>query len=88
MIYQVCTNKLGEYLFILKFYFSDTRANELFLVSSPIPIFLILVAYYQFIYNYGPKFMEKRAPFKLDKIMYVYNAFQIFANTYMVVKVR
>lgn len=69
-------------------YFSDPRTDNLFLVYNPIHPIIILILYYHFIYNYGPKFMQNRKPFKLEKLLIAYNIFQIVANVYIVIKAR
>lgn len=47
--------------------------------SPPISAFLLLFGYLLLVFQ-GPKFMEKRAPFKLDRIMIFYNYLQVVAN--------
>jgi hypothetical protein len=50
----------------------DMRLENLFLMSSPIPTFLITFAYLAFVY-YGPKWMKNREPFELKGVIKVYN---------------
>lgn len=71
-----------------KIIFSDHRTDDLFLIHNPIPVFIILLLYYHFIYNFGPRFMQNRKPFKLKKLLIAYNIFQIAANAYIVFKAR
>lgn len=60
--------------------FVDERADDYFLMGSPITVLSILGLYYYFVTVFGPKFMKNRDPYKLDKILIAYNAFQIIAN--------
>ncbi|XP_076626464.1 very long chain fatty acid elongase 7-like [Colletes latitarsis] len=59
---------------------ADMRTNDWFLMSSPIPITLILFSYSYFIFRCGPKFMENKQPYGLHKLVRVYNLIQIILN--------
>ena len=65
-------------------YFLDPRANDYFLMQSPIPMLLIVAVWYKFIFDWGPIFMKNRKPMELKSIMMVYNLFQVFANAYII----
>ncbi|KAK5645110.1 hypothetical protein RI129_006410 [Pyrocoelia pectoralis] len=53
------------------------RVKDLFLMSSPFPTIAIMLIYLYFIFILGPKLMEKRSPFKINKILVIYNMIQI-----------
>lgn len=62
---------------------------EGFLFMDPPPIFLPLLIFgYVVMIFLGPIFMEKREAFKLDREMKIYNAIQIFANSFLVIWVN
>lgn len=56
----------------------------MFLSDTPLPTLTILGLYYYFIFKLGPKLMENRPAFKLEKIMLLYNLIQVIANGYIV----
>ncbi|CAH0554795.1 unnamed protein product [Brassicogethes aeneus] len=66
---------------------ADPRTEHLPLMSSPFPTIILLVLYYKFIYDWGPKFMEKREPYDLKNILIVFNLSQVIANGYLVLVV-
>lgn len=68
--------------------FSDPRTEHLWLISSPIPGICILVFYNYFVNHLGPRLMEDRKPFKLDRFMIYYNIVQILACLYLFIMVR
>ncbi|KOB64770.1 Elongation of very long chain fatty acids protein, partial [Operophtera brumata] len=47
------------------------------LVSSPIPIFVILYVYHRFVKAWGPAIMKDRPPFQLKNTIIAYNIIQI-----------
>lgn len=58
------------------------------LMSSPFPMLAIVGAYLYFVLKLGPKMMESRKPFKLDKVIIVFNILQILACSFLVIQVR
>lgn len=62
------------------FPFSDDIYNSWILTASPFPVLIILACYFAFVLKIGPKFMEKREPYKLKEIMMVYNLYQVAYN--------
>ncbi|XP_043254215.1 elongation of very long chain fatty acids protein 1-like [Colletes gigas] len=60
--------------------FADKRTNDWFLVSSPVPIVLILFSYTYFVLRCGPKFMANKQPYGLHQLVRVYNLIQIILN--------
>lgn len=72
----------------LKIYisFSDPRTNDWFLIKSPIGV-LIIFSYLYFVNSWGPKFMANRKPYKLDKVLMVYNFAQVLVSIYLVYEV-
>ncbi|ROT79705.1 elongation of very long chain fatty acids-like protein [Penaeus vannamei] len=56
----------------------DTRQNTWLLMLSPIPTFILSLAYIAFVTWIGPKYMRDREPIKgLKTLMLLYNAFQV-----------
>lgn len=70
------------------FHISDPRSKDMFLSGSPLPTLGLLGLYYYFIFDIGPKLMQNRPAFKLERIMLIYNLFQVIANGYIVFVVR
>lgn len=73
----------------LKIYisFADPRTNDWFLIKSPIGV-LIIFSYLYFVNSWGPKFMANRKPYKLDKVLMVYNFAQVLVSIYLVYEVK
>ncbi|XP_024886516.1 elongation of very long chain fatty acids protein 1-like, partial [Temnothorax curvispinosus] len=67
--------------------FIDARTMEWLLLSSPMPIIFILLAYLYVVYFIGPQFMENRKPYSLKRFIQCYNLFQIGANFWLVFNV-
>jgi len=61
----------------------DKEVDSWFLMSSPWPVFSIIVVYLVFIYKVGPDMMKYRQPYKLKHIMLCYNLFQTVFNLYI-----
>ncbi|XP_047483769.1 elongation of very long chain fatty acids protein-like [Penaeus chinensis] len=56
----------------------DKRQNSWLLMLSPIPTFVLSLAYVAFVTWIGPKYMRNREPIKgLKTLMLLYNAFQV-----------
>ncbi|TGZ37778.1 Elongation of very long chain fatty acids protein [Temnothorax longispinosus] len=67
--------------------FTNARTMEWLLLSSPMPIIFILLAYLYVVYFTGPQFMENRQPYSLKRFIQCYNLFQIVANFWLVFNV-
>lgn len=65
----------------------DSRTKDYFLIGTPWPGLSLIGFYLYFIYNLGPRFMEKRQPFTLYRILQIYNVTQILLNGYLFYKV-
>lgn len=48
----------------------------------------IQAAYIYFVLKLGPKLMENRKPFNIDKLLIIYNIVQTIANGYIFIQVR
>ncbi|KAL6257554.1 hypothetical protein P5V15_011128 [Pogonomyrmex californicus] len=59
---------------------ADPRTKDYFMISSPWPGLTLIGLYLYFIYSFGPRFMKKRQPFKLNRILQIYNIIQILLN--------
>ncbi|KAL0109555.1 hypothetical protein PUN28_014548 [Cardiocondyla obscurior] len=65
---------------------ADPRTKDYFLIGSPWPGLTLIGLYLYFICNLGPKLMEKRKPFELNRVLQVYNVVQILLNGYLFYK--
>lgn len=65
---------------------ADPRTKDHFLIGSPIPGICLLVFYNYFVNHLGPRLMEDRKPFKLDRFMIYYNIIQIVSCLYLFVE--
>nr|XP_012221664.1 PREDICTED: elongation of very long chain fatty acids protein 7-like [Linepithema humile] len=64
----------------------DPRNNDRFMLSSPWPTVTLLGFYIYFVLDRGPRFMARRQPFKLDRILQLYDLLQILLNAYLFYK--
>lgn len=62
---------------------SDPRVKDWFMMSSPIPTFLLCVFYAYFSKSLGPKLMAKRNAMDLRKILVWYNLFQTLFSAWI-----
>lgn len=65
----------------------DERTNDYFLGNSPLLVLCVVIAYYYFVTDYGPKLMKNRPAFNIDWLLIVYNILQIIINAYICSKV-
>ena len=63
---------------------ADVRTNNWLLMSSPIPIAVISLAYLYFVLRCGPRYMKDKPPYVLRTFIRFYNVFQIVVN-YLIV---
>ncbi|XP_076248347.1 very long chain fatty acid elongase 7 [Calliopsis andreniformis] len=63
---------------------NDPRTNEMFLVSGPGPLFMIVVSYIYFCTSAGPRYMRDKKPYDLRVVMIVYNFIQVLCSIYLV----
>jgi len=49
---------------------------------------MLLGGYWLFVKKIGPAFMENREPFKLTRIIQIYNLIQIVANALLLIQVN
>ncbi|XP_065225533.1 very long chain fatty acid elongase AAEL008004-like [Planococcus citri] len=64
--------------------YADPRVRNWFLMGSPISPIVIIVSYLYFVQKLGPSLMKNRSPFKIEKIIILYNAVQVFLAAYIV----
>ncbi|XP_022816093.1 elongation of very long chain fatty acids protein 7-like [Spodoptera litura] len=64
----------------------DPRTRDWFLIAKPYQTLAILGLYLMFVLEWGPKFMKNRQPYNLDKILIVYNSFQVVACAYVFIR--
>lgn len=58
----------------------DTRLQHLPFTSVE-SVVVVITLYLLFVLKWGPKFMEKRRPYNIDRILLYYNAIQVLANS-------
>jgi len=56
-------------------------------MRSPLPVIGVIVVYLLFVLKLGPAFMKHRPPFKLDRIIQVYNLIQVYLCSILVYRV-
>ncbi|CAH2051896.1 unnamed protein product, partial [Iphiclides podalirius] len=62
---------------------ADPRTNKFLLVSTPLPIILILFLYHRFVRVWGPAYMANRPPYKLKEVIVIYNIVQIILSGFL-----
>lgn len=63
---------------------TDKRVNEFYLLSGGPSIILSIIGFYiYFVVSIGPKLMAKQEPFKLNKLLLVYNGALASANLWL-----
>ncbi|KAF0770044.1 elongation of very long chain fatty acids protein 4-like [Aphis craccivora] len=62
----------------------DKKVDSWMLMSTPWPVLSIVIAYLLFVLKLGPKMMENREPFKIKRIMMVYNILQAIYNIFII----
>ncbi|KAL4711171.1 hypothetical protein ACJJTC_015280 [Scirpophaga incertulas] len=72
-------NILSAWNFKRKHHYID----DLFLMDSPVPLFVITGTYLLFVLKLGPDFMKEKSPMKLNKLIIFYNAAQVLFSTYL-----
>ena len=53
------------------------RVDDWFLMSSPWPTVVLCLLYYYIIRVAGPRFMKDREPLNIQRVVTVYNLFQV-----------
>lgn len=66
---------------------TDSRTKDWFLMSSPVPQTLVIVAYIYFVTSLGPRIMENRKAFDLKGVLIVYNFSVVALSLYMIYEV-
>ncbi|XP_034824362.1 very long chain fatty acid elongase 7-like [Maniola hyperantus] len=77
--------KMDRYLDSLKIG-KSALVDSWFMMSSPVPIMLVVVLYLLFI-RIGPRFMKNRPPLRITRLISYYNASQVVLATMICVKV-
>lgn len=63
----------------------DPRTKPWPLAAKPYQVLSILAIYLMFVFKWGPQWMKHRQPFDLDKLLIVYNFFQVVSCIYLFV---
>lgn len=59
--------------------FSDARLQQLPFISVEF-VLITVTLYLLFVLKWGPKFMEKRKPYNIERLLLFYNGFQVLCN--------
>lgn len=59
----------------------------MWLMSSPWPVLIILLAYLYFVLKAGPKFMKYRGPMNIDRFVMMYDVVQVLFSMFIVKEV-
>ncbi|XP_011151304.2 elongation of very long chain fatty acids protein AAEL008004 [Harpegnathos saltator] len=78
----VLNEVINGYLF-LNDHLVDPRTKDFFLIETLWRLPLLAIIYVYSTCFLLPKFMEKREPYKLDRILQIYNVLQIIFNMYL-----
>nr|AWJ25041.1 fatty acid elongase [Nilaparvata lugens] len=70
----------------VEYVWPDPRTRHYPLVYTPLP-YTIVAIFLFFTYYLGPKYMRGRQPYRLEKIVIIYNFLQMIFNGYLVVNV-
>lgn len=62
---------------------ADPRTEDWFLMSSPLPQTIIIVAYIYFVTRLGPRLMQNRKAFHLKEVLIIYNFSVVALSLYM-----
>uniref|UniRef100_A0A1B6D3I0 Elongation of very long chain fatty acids protein n=1 Tax=Clastoptera arizonana TaxID=38151 RepID=A0A1B6D3I0_9HEMI len=63
---------------------ADPRVEKWPLMSSPLPVLILIIIYQYFFRSLGPKIMENRPPINVKNAMIIYNVFQILLSGWFV----
>jgi elongation of very long chain fatty acids protein 7 len=63
-------------------HYGDERTKHLFLMDQPLLI-LGICLFYVFLTRLGPRLMENRKPFELNRIITIYNFAQVILNAWL-----
>ncbi|XP_055714746.1 elongation of very long chain fatty acids protein AAEL008004-like [Phlebotomus papatasi] len=61
----------------------DPRVVDYPMMKNPLMLLILVAVYLYFVLKWGPKFMEKRKPFNLERILIVFNVIQIVVCSYI-----
>ncbi|XP_046492413.1 very long chain fatty acid elongase AAEL008004 [Neodiprion pinetum] len=65
---------------------ADSRTNDWWLISTPLPVMIIIASYLYFVLSCGPRYMRNTKPYFLRTFLTWYNIFQIIYNTWIIYK--
>jgi len=63
----------------------DKRTDDMFLMSSPWPVFFLCALYYLTVRVFGPAFMKNRPEYDIKKLMLVYNISQTLLSLHILI---
>lgn len=76
---QIAFDKYGEVLDSI----SDPRVSDWPLMDSPVPTIALVIGYLYVVLFLGPRVMANKKPFKLNRILVLYNASQVIFSLIM-----
>ncbi|XP_059061442.1 elongation of very long chain fatty acids protein 7-like [Achroia grisella] len=62
---------------------ADSRTKSWFLIAKPYEGILLLGLYLMIVFKWGPQWMKNRPAYNIEKLLIVYNAFQVIACSYI-----
>ncbi|XP_052752181.1 elongation of very long chain fatty acids protein 7-like [Galleria mellonella] len=62
---------------------ADSRTKSWFLVAKPYEGLILLGIYLMFVFKWGPEWMKNRPPYNIERILIIYNAFQVAACSFL-----
>lgn len=75
--------KLGSFFRYLSNDLSDPRTVDWPLIGDPTMVGTIVLLYTYFVTSWGPKMMENRKPFKMQKLLVVFNLLHVLFSAYL-----
>ncbi|RZF42955.1 hypothetical protein LSTR_LSTR004257 [Laodelphax striatellus] len=66
---------------------TDPLVDSWFLMGSFWPVATLTAGYLYFVLIFGPQMMENRKPYNLNRLLVVYNLYQVIFSTWLCVKV-
>lgn len=66
---------------------ADSRTENWFLMSSPLPQTIVIAIYIYFVTSLGPRIMENRKPLDLKGVLIFYNFSVVALSVYMIYEV-
>jgi len=82
---QTDSEDMHEFCYVLEF--PDERTRDWPLLSNPIPVTVLTLAWLVFVLKLGPAMMRNRKPFTLRGFIFSINVLQVVLNAYVTYEV-